>query len=356
MGLFDNMLRSDQTLVRNQEALEYEFLPKMLPYREQEQRKIAALMQPLFMEKSGRNGFVFGSPGIGKTAAARAVLRELEDKTDDIIPVYVNCWNKNTTFKILLEMCDCLDFKFTQNKRTEELFKIIKQLLNRKSAIFVFDEIDKVEDFDFLYSIIEEIHRKSIILVTNYREWLTSLDERIRSRLLPEMIEFREYTPAETRGILSERMKAAFYPGVWEQDAFDAVVEKTAEIRDIRTGIHLMKEASGIAESRSSKKVAMKDAEEAISRVSQFHAKDTGELGEDEQFILGIIKDNSGKRIGDLFELYGAKGGQQAYKTFQRRIEKLEKGNYISVKKTEGGKDGNTSIITFGQMRKLTEF
>ena len=74
-----------------------------------------------------------------------------------------------------------------------------------------------------------------------------------------------------------------------QADAFDAVVKKTAEIRDIRTGIHLMKEASGIAESRSSKKIAMKDAEEAISKVSQFHAKDTGELEEDEQFILGLL-------------------------------------------------------------------
>ncbi len=356
MGLFDNILRSDQTLVRNEEALGYEFLPKMLPHRELEQRKVAAAIQPLFLEKTGKNVFIFGSPGIGKTAAARAVLRELDDKTDDIITIYINCWNKNTTFKILLEMCDTLDFKFTQNKRTEELFKIVKQLLNRKSAVFVFDEIDKAEDFDFLYSIIEEIYKKSIILVTNYKDWLTDLDLRIKSRLLAEMIEFKEYTPAETRDILDERKKAAFYPNVWEQDAFDSIVNKTAHIKDIRTGIHLMKESCVIAESKSSKKITLPHAQEAISKVDLFHANSPNALEDDEQGVLNVIKENSGKKIGELFEIYQKLGGKQVYKTFQRRIEKLEKGKFIACEKTEGGKEGNTTIVKYGQARKLTEF
>ena len=356
MGLFDNILRSDQTLVRNEEALGYEFLPKVLPFRKAEQEKIAAVIHPLFSQKNGRNAFIYGSPGIGKTAATKAVVNELDDHTDDIIPIYVNCWNKNTTYKILLEMCDYLDYKFTQNKRTEELFKIVKGLINRKSAVFVFDEIDKVEDFDFLYNILEEVYKKSIILVTNYKDWLTSLDERIRSRLLPEMIEFKEYTIAETRGILDERRKIAFYPNVWEQDAFDAIVNKTAQIKDIRTGIYLLKESAVIAESRSSKKILKLYADEAISKVSAFHIKEANELEDEEQRILELVKKNSGHKIGDLFRKYEEEGGSQTYKTFQRRIDKLEKGKYISVKKTEGGKDGNTTIVSFGQEKKLTEF
>ncbi|HLD86560.1 MAG TPA: hypothetical protein VJB12_00695, partial [Candidatus Nanoarchaeia archaeon] len=220
----------------------------------------------------------------------------------------------------------------------------------------VFDEIDKVEDFDFLYNIIEEVYKKSIILVTNYKEWITSLDERIRSRLLPEMIEFREYSLAETRGILEDRMNVAFFPGVWDADAFDAIVDKTAQVRDIRTGIHLMKEAGVLAESKSSKKITRRFADEAILKVSAFHAKDKEELEDEEQKILDLVKRNSHQKIGDLFRKYEEEGGSQTYKTFQRRIEKLEKGNYISVKKTEGGKDGNTTIVSFGQEKKLTEF
>lgn len=356
MGLFKDVLKSDESVFKNEIALDYDFLPKLLPYREDKQREIAAAINPLLMEKNGRNVFVHGPPGIGKTAALRSVLRDLEEETDDVIPIYINCWNKNTTYKILLEICDALDFKFTQNKRTEELFKVVKQLLNRKAAVFVFDEVDKVEDLDFLYTILEEIYKKSIILITNYKEWLANLDERIKSRLPLNVVEFQTYNAAETKGILKQRMGYAFVPGVWDETAFQSIAAKTAEIKDIRTGLYLLKEAGNHAEEQASKKIEKTHAEKALSTLQQFHSKDDKELADDEQIILNLIKDNSGNKIGDLFKFYQEKGGKQTYKTFQRRIDKLEKGKYITTHKTEGGKEGNTTLIKYGEVKKLTEF
>ena len=50
-------------------------------------------------------------------------------------------------------------------------------------------------------------------------------------------------------------------------------------------------------------------------------------------------------------------GGELVYKSFQRKIEKLEKNKFISVKKTSGGSEGNTSIIKYAtETKKLTEF
>jgi len=356
MGLFDNMLRSNESLFKNPDALEYEFMPKLFLYREQEQRKLASVIAPLFQEKTGRNAFIFGPPGIGKTLAMRKVIEELEERTDDIVPLYINCWSKNTTFKILIEMCGQLEFRFTQNKRTEELLKVVKQLLNKKSAVFIFDEIDKVEDFDFLYSMVEDIYKKSIIIITNYKEWLIDLDERIKSRLLPEMIEFRQYSPQETEGIIKQRRDYAFHANVWEDDAFNLVCQKTAEMKDIRTGLYLMKEAGNLAEAKSSRKITLHFAQEALSKIKEFQSKDSDGLQNEEQAILDIVKQTPGQKIGDLFKLYEKQGGTQTYKTFQRRIEKLEKGNFISTQKTEGGKDGNTTIVHYGKTKKLTEF
>ena len=37
------------------------------------------------------------------------------------------------------------------------------------NAVFVFDEIDKLEDYDFLYTILEDIYRKAIFLITSLR-------------------------------------------------------------------------------------------------------------------------------------------------------------------------------------------
>ena len=86
MALFKDMLHSDESLFRDEEALNYDFIPKILKYRENQQRHVATCIKPLFSERAGKNCFVSGAPGIGKTAAIRWVLRDLEEETDDIKP------------------------------------------------------------------------------------------------------------------------------------------------------------------------------------------------------------------------------------------------------------------------------
>ena len=306
--LFKDILGSNETLFKNDVALDFSFVPKIVPYREKEQRIIASCIKPLFQEKSGKNLFISGQPGVGKTVALKKVLDELEEESEDIIPIYINCWQRNTTYKIILEICELMEFKFVQNKKTEELFRWVKQNLNKKSVVFVFDEVDKLEDLDVLYMILEEIYRKTIILITNYKDWLLNLDQRIKSRLLPEMIEFKPYNVEETKGILKQRAEYAFHPTVLSNDAFELIVKKTFELQDIRTGLHLMKEAGTIAEDKSSRKITLEHSKQALDKIQEFSIKNTDELSSDEKIILDLVKDNSGKRIGDVFKIYQDNG------------------------------------------------
>ena len=69
-----------------------------------------------------------------------------------------------------------------------------------------------------------------------------------------------------------------------------------------------------------------------------------------------IVKENPGKRIGDLFEVYQSNGGTGVYKTFQRKIKRLSDNNFLHVKKVTGGNKGNTTIVTTPQDTKLTDF
>ena len=351
MGVFDDVLRSDQTVVKNDEALDYEFLPKLLPYREKEQKYLAMCIKPLFNERSGRNLFIYGPPGIGKTAAVRHVLRDLEEETDSIEILFVNCWQHNTSYKVLLEMCDLLGYKFTQNKKTVELYKIVSSIVNKTSAVFVFDEIDKAEDFDFLYFVLEEIYRKTIFLITNYKSFLVDLDERIKSRLVPELVEFKQYNEEETRGILKERIGYAFYDGVWDDSSFGVVVKKTAQIKDIRSGIFLLKESALQAEEKSSKKILPEHVQSAVKKLDDFTIKNSALLEHEAQIIYSLVKDNSGKKIGDLFKIYQKQGGASSYKTFQRKISKLEEGKFVQTKK-QTGSGGNTTIVE----KKLSDY
>ncbi len=357
MSLFKDMLGSDESLFLNPIALDYDFVPKLIPYREDEQHFIASAIKPLFAKRNGRNLLIYGKPGIGKTVAVRHVLNELEEETQEIFPIYINCWQRNTTYKIIINMCEQIGYRLTHNKNSEELFSILKKYFNKGSVVFVFDEIDKVEDFDFLYYIIEEIFRKSIILITNYKEWLLKLDERIRSRLTLQMLEFKEYNHTETRGILLERMKIAFVDNVWDKDAFELVANKAAELKDIRVGLYLLKQAGELAEAGLKREISVEHVVKAINSLDEFSVKSSDDLNNEENKILRIIEANSGKRIGELFEIYKKEQGNGVYKTFQRRIEKLAKNGFVNVEKITGGAKGSTTIVNYkSREKKLTDF
>ena len=77
------------------------------------------------------------------------------------------------------------------------------------------------------------------------------------------------------------------------------------------------------AEDESSRKILKKHVEKAISKLEEFHIKKSNELSQDHQSILELVKNNSGKKIGELYEEYKNQGGKQSYKTFQRKIDFL---------------------------------
>ncbi|MCC7574462.1 AAA family ATPase [Candidatus Woesearchaeota archaeon] len=351
MGVFNEILRSDQTLIKNDDALSYEFLPKLLPFRETEQKYLATCIKPLFNNRSGRNLLIHGPPGIGKTAATKHVLRDLEEETDEIEVIFINCWQKNTTYKVLLEICDVIGYRFTQNKKTTELFKVISSIINKKSAVFVFDEIDKAEELDFLYYVLEEIHRKAVFLITNYKTWMLELDERIKSRLVPELLEFKQYNLEETKQILKERLTYAFYDGAWKEENIKPIYDKAYEVKDIRTGLFLLRESALIAEEESSKEIKKEHVQKALRKIDDFTIKNKDLLEEETQLIYELVKQKSGSKIGDLYNTYKERGGNSSYKTFQRKINKLEEAKFISTKK-QTGSGGNTTIVE----KKITDF
>lgn len=219
--------------------------------------------------------------------------------------------------------------------------------------MFIFDEIDKLEDFNFLYTVLEDIYRKSVILITNYRDSYSELDERIRSRLAPEFVFFREYNEQEIAGILKQRREYAFVQGCWDEDAFTEIVEKCTETNDVRVGLYLMREAGTIAEERSSRIINGAHVADAITKVNDFHIKPTEGLDEEMQLLLNLVRDHSGKKIGEVYSTYIETGGDMSYKSFHRRIMKLEENRFISTEKVSG-KEGNSTLVHYAT--KLTDF
>ncbi len=356
MALFKDMAQSGSSVFLNEVALDYSFIPKTIPYRDNQKQQIALCIKPLLQNRNGRNIIIHGPAGVGKTVGCKHILQELEEECENIYPIYINCWQKNTTYKVIIEMCEQLGYKFTQNKKTEELFAICKNIINKQMAVFVFDEIDKAEDQDFLYSILEEIYKKSVILITNYKDWMIELDTRIKSRLTPEVLEFKRYNAEEIKGILKDRTKYAFQSSCVDDEALDVIAMRTYDEGDVRIGLYLLREAGNIADEENAKKVTKEHAEKGVAKVASFSVKKKDELDSESQKILALVKKNPGSRIGDVFKTYQAEGGELVYKSFYRRVQKLDENKFISTEKIVGGTEGTTTLLKLPSEKKLTDF
>jgi cell division control protein 6 len=156
------------SLLINPAVLEQTFLPKLLPYREEQHKYLAECIKPLMNGRSGTNLIITGDVGIGKTACVRFILRMLMEETVNIMPIYVNCWKRDTSPKIINDIADQMGIKTTEKISSDELFDLLIEKFSKyDGVVFAFDEIDKVSDFDFLYRIVEDVPRKTIFLITN---------------------------------------------------------------------------------------------------------------------------------------------------------------------------------------------
>lgn len=347
MSLFDNILGNNESLFTDELALDYEYLPRLLPYREDQQHYIASCIKPLLQGRNGKNLLITGQPGIGKTAATRFVLRELEEQglDDNIYLIYINCWKKETPHKAALEICSLIGYKYTQDKSTDQLLKETARIINKKAAVFVFDEIDKMQEFSLLYNLLDEINKKTILLITNEQSFISSLDSRISSRLSAELLEFKPYNLEETLGILKQRAEHAFIPGCWQKEALSKIAEAAFNKQDIRQGLFLLRESALIAESASSRQINTQHASQAIFKLPAIKMISSNSIDKEALLVLNLVKQHSGKSSKEIYELYN-QASNKSFRTFHRKLKELASNKMIAIYNTNI-KGINTAIVHY---------
>src|SRR3989338_5273382 len=179
-------------------------------------------------------------------------------------------------------------------------------------------------------------------MIVNDKTWLIKLDSRIRSRLLPEVLEFNAYNEKETLGILKKRTEFAFVPNSFSKEALELISKKAYEVGDIRLGIHLLKESGLISEEESSKKILEKHSLKAVK-----------EIKDEDNSLLDFIKKNPNLNSSKLHEMFNT---DVSYKTFRRQLERLEKANMISLEQKSEGIHGKVTIVKLREEKSLDSF
>src|SRR5487761_459366 len=113
-NIFSKALQG-KTLFKNHKALQSDFVPDHLPFRNTQLSSIAEIIAPILHGSKPSNLLVYGKTGTGKTAATRHVIIKLEETCNKKrIPasfVYSNARMTGTEYRTLAELASNIGLK-----------------------------------------------------------------------------------------------------------------------------------------------------------------------------------------------------------------------------------------------------
>ncbi len=354
-NLFDRVGRQEGVFA-DEAALLPQYSPPEILHREKQLQEIAACLKPAAEGKSPENLFVFGGTGTGKTSTAKHVLSELAQYSDNAIPVYVNCWNNYSRQAVLSLVADSLQEPMPRRGiAADEVFSRIVQALRRekRAAIICLDEADRLffkgEEkvlYDFLRANETENVRIGVMLISNDKELLLKLDDRIRSSLHHHEIEFPRYSPPQLKDILRQRAGRAFLPGACSEDAIALAAAHAAKLGgDARVALETLWQAGKNAEKRGADAVSLADVRAAFEAAGTWKKELRKEsLSEGEKLVLELLKKGA-LTSGELYEKF-VKRRDDTDRSVRNYVNLLEQKKLVKTEDVEGGARGKTRKIS----------
>ena len=264
-----------------------DYLPSVLIGRDIQIQELAYLMKPLFLRGAPNNALIFGSPGCGKTATSKYVLRALMDKLEhDPIDIKVDwicisCKEVYTTNAVLFKLIEYLDPK-TKVKRSgysmDYYYEILYFLINEKNTalIVILDEIDFLKSDDILYSFSRAISNGKftgrqfirIIGLSNSLKFEAKLDPRVLSSVGFEKFRFPSYNTDDIYHILNDRIDLAFTSNSIDEETIIECAKNSAKTGgDIRKALNVLHTAAKMAEGEGSEKITVLHIKKADEKV-----------------------------------------------------------------------------------------
>ena len=344
-------LRYDQTVFRDREVFEFTYMPDELHHRDAQIRELALLARPALRSGSPRSAILRGPPGTGKTTTVRRLFAEIEETTQQIAPVYINCKQHRTPFAVFACIFEAVVGypPPATGKHLDEVVRVAaKRLGEREAALLVcLDDANYLHEArqlnDLLYRILRlyeawDVRKPGVFAISSdlRLNLYTGVDERVRSVFHPTEVYFSPYAKSEIQEILGDRIRQGLYPNVVPKASANLIADLTAKEQDIRVGIDLVRAAAENAEGAGRRTVTRKDVMDASrSIITPTLQKRAADLNEGERALLYRIAEMAQKTdvtmtSGAVFEAtqeYIPNGAT----TYRTRLKRLEEAGLVDL-------------------------
>ncbi len=371
-------LLGESKIFADREVLSPHYIPNNLVFREKEIGRIERALAPSLKGEKGRNLFLYGKTGTGKTSCAKYVVKEVEEIPNSKAKIsYINCKMYNSRYRVLNKIIS--DHLPTYSKRGYGAIDLYEKIANwieedNKTLITILDEIDVVKDLDDLVYTLTRINSDmkaggfTIVGISNNVSFKENLDPRSLSALYETEIVFPPYDANEIYAIIKDRAEKGFKKGVMDENVLHYVAAAASQHGgDARFSLKIISRIGELAEEAAKEKVTLTEAEEAVKIAEKDIVYEViASLPEQQKIVLYAISKISKeggaykKLITDGLDRYIFSGEvYKHYKSISESVKKPPKSerwyrNYISelemqgiIKTFDSGKGirGHTKLI-----------
>ncbi len=358
-----SLLMWDETLFRDPEVFEIDYVPEQFNHRESQMRELAFQIRPGLRGGRPLNTICRGLPGTGKTTSVRKLFEEIEETTKKLVPIHINCQIDNTKFAIFSQIYRKLSGHLPPASGTsfKQVFDAIARMLLKEEVVLLValddanylmyeNEMNKV-----LYTLLRSHEaypgtRIGVIVIISDLDvdMMRQIDARVSSVFRPSEIYFPPYSEEEVQTIMKERVMQGFFHGCLTEEMFDLVVEQTLKSGDLRVGIDLLKRAALNAEKQARRVIEREDICGAYTISRYLHLQySVRTLKDEEKNLLKILAELSMKEsemnAGEVFKSVKEVTGL-GYTRFYEMVKKFDSMRLINLQYRDG--KGRTRVIS----------
>ncbi len=358
-----NLLMWDETLFRDPEVFEFDFVPEQFQFRETQMRELAFQIRPGLKGATPLNSICKGLPGTGKTTSVRKLFSEITETTKKLVPVLINCQIDNTKFAVFAQIYKKLTGHLPPASGTsfKQLFDAIARILQKEEIVLLValddanyllyeNEINKV-----LYTLLrahesyEKVRIGVIVIISDLDvDFNKAVDPRVLSVFRPTEIYFPPYTDTEIREIMGARIQQGLYPAVLSEEMLALVIDQTQKSGDLRVGIDLIKRATLHAEQAARRSIDRDDICRAYEVSKYLHLAFTVRtLKDEEKKVLSALAKagDSGQEMnaGEVFKTV-SQSVAIGYTRFYEVVKKFDALRLVNLHYRQGR--GRTRLIS----------